>query len=57
MQKYPLTENILENQAAKINAMNDWCKIADIAYTPTIYLNGRQLPITFALADLKDIFK
>lgn len=49
--RYPLgekvlTEDIMENQ-------KQWCSMADIAFTPTIFVNGYKLPHPYRLEDLK----
>ncbi|HMG66218.1 MAG TPA: vitamin K epoxide reductase family protein [Chitinophagaceae bacterium] len=36
-----------------LNAQLEWCKIAEIAGTPTLFLNGRKLPKTYHHNDLK----
>lgn len=44
---------------AKINnatEMHDWCKIADIEYTPTFFVNGYKMPENYDITDLKRIF-
>jgi len=55
-QNFPADEGLLEKQDAKINAMREWCLTAEIQYTPTVFINGKKLPSTFNLSDLKDIF-
>lgn len=30
-----------------------WCELAQIAGTPTLYLNGRQLPLSYTLSDVE----
>jgi uncharacterized membrane protein len=55
-QKFPLPEALLEKQTAKIEKMLTWCKMAEISYTPAVYVNSRKLPSTFDVADLKAIF-
>lgn len=32
-----------------------WCEMAQITSTPTIYLNGRQLPITYTISDVENL--
>lgn len=51
-----VSDELLEKQAGKIDQMRDWCKAAEIDYTPTVFVNGKKLPGTFNLADLQDIF-
>ena len=53
---YPVPEEILARQESKIDLMREWCRVAEISYTPTVYINGMQLPGTFNLEDLKDYF-
>ncbi len=55
-QKFPLPEELLNDQTDKVQNMRDWCKAAEISYTPTVFINGKQLPSTFDLANLKDMF-
>jgi uncharacterized membrane protein len=50
--KFPMT-NELDMQNAKIDAMSKWCEETDIQFTPTFFLNGRQLPSIYSVADLK----
>jgi protein-disulfide isomerase len=49
--KYPLKDE-LQQQGNKIEAMDKWCKITDIQYTPTIFINGHQLPDVYDMEDL-----
>jgi uncharacterized membrane protein len=49
--KYPVHLNGAE--AAKLEAHNDWCKMAGIKDTPTILLNGYFLPRMYQLPDIK----
>lgn len=53
---YPVTEYLLMEQESKIGAMRDWCKRAEISYTPTFFINGRELPNSVELNDLKELF-
>ena len=55
-QNFPVPSDVLERQRGKLKIMSDWCMDADIAYTPTVFINGKRLPETFYLSDLKDIF-
>jgi len=50
-QNYPAEKNItaigqLENQ-------REWCKLAEISDTPTLFINGRRLPRAYQIEDLK----
>jgi uncharacterized membrane protein len=55
-QLFPVPETLLMEQEFKIDLMEDWCKKAEISYTPTFFINGRQLPSSVELPDLKDLF-
>jgi len=52
--KYPMNGE-LKNQDAKLEAMSEWCKLAEIAYTPTIFIDGKRLPETYSIEELKNI--
>ncbi|HMJ48198.1 MAG TPA: vitamin K epoxide reductase family protein, partial [Ferruginibacter sp.] len=52
--KYPMNGE-LKKQAAKIDAMDHWCREAGIAATPTIFINGRLLPQDYNINELKNI--
>jgi thiol-disulfide isomerase/thioredoxin len=43
----------LEKQTSRWEAMNTWCKAVDITFTPTFFFNGRQLPDTYNIEDLR----
>lgn len=43
----------LSLQDAKVTAMRQWCDESKIAFTPTIYINGYQLPDMYSATDLK----
>ncbi len=49
---YPMNGE-LEKQGDKIEAMDKWCKAMDIHATPTIFINGYQLPDAYSIEDLK----
>ena len=49
--KYPMNGELLK-QGNKIAAMDKWCKTMDINYTPTIFINGYQLPDAYTIEDL-----
>lgn len=42
----------LENQANKIEKMFQWCETNNITFTPTIFINGYQLPDVYNIEDL-----
>ncbi len=53
--KYPMNGELTQ-QDVKIDAMNAWCKKEKIAYTPTLFINGLELPMEYYSAkDLKEI--
>jgi protein-disulfide isomerase/uncharacterized membrane protein len=43
----------LGKQGDKIELMDKWCTQTDIAFTPTIFINGYQLPDTYSIEDLQ----
>lgn len=50
--KYPMNGELLK-QGDKIEKMSNWCKETDIAFTPTIFINGQQLPDAYSIEDLQ----
>jgi uncharacterized membrane protein len=50
--KYPMNGD-LQTQHLKIKAMDEWCKKTNIKYTPTIFVNGYQLPEMYRIEDLQ----
>ncbi len=50
---YILTKVRLKCRIKKIEVMNEWCKEVDIQFTPSIFINGYQLPDVYAIGDLK----
>ncbi len=50
--KYPLNGQ-LKLQSSKIDAMNNWCDATGIVFTPTIFINGHQLPDAYDIEDLQ----
>ncbi|NKI24939.1 thioredoxin domain-containing protein [Arenibacter sp. 6A1] len=52
--KYPLNGE-LEKQNVKIEAMRQWCDIENITHTPTIFINGHELPKEYSVDDLKEV--
>jgi uncharacterized membrane protein len=52
--RYPMNGE-LKQQDAKIEAMDKWCQDAAITYTPTIYVQGKRLPDTYRVEELKNI--
>ncbi len=49
--KYPKNGE-LKKQESKIDEMSKWCTATEIAYTPTIFINGYQLPAAYSLGDI-----
>lgn len=45
----------LNQQQEKLLAMKTWCEKEGISHTPTIFINGRQLPKEYRIADIKEI--
>jgi len=50
--KYPLNGELLK-QKEKIEAMSKWCEDMEITATPTIFINGYQIPDAYSIEDLK----
>ncbi|MFL9485009.1 vitamin K epoxide reductase family protein [Chitinophagaceae bacterium LWZ2-11] len=50
--QYPMNGE-LENIGEKLDAMDQWCKDAEISFTPTFFINGHQLPNIYSVNDLK----
>jgi len=49
---YPIdTESFSDTN--KIKVMYDWCEKVNIAFTPTFFVNGYQLPEMYSVSDLK----
>ena len=53
--KYPMNGE-LKLQEDKIDLMKKWCDEAEITATPTIFINGKRLPETYNINELKNIF-
>jgi uncharacterized membrane protein len=51
-QKMPVLEP-LDRQHQKIEAMSQWCHHNQISFTPTLFINGNQLPDMYTVSDLK----
>lgn len=52
--KYPMNGE-LQEQNAKIKAMDNWCKAQKITHTPTIFINGYELPKEYSIEDLEEV--
>jgi len=50
--KYPMNGELLK-QGKKIEAMDKWCKAIGIKHTPTVFINGYQLPDAYDIEDLQ----
>jgi uncharacterized membrane protein/protein-disulfide isomerase len=50
--KYPLNGE-LQKQSEKVKAMREWCSKVTISFTPTVFVNGYQLPEIYTIDDLK----
>jgi protein-disulfide isomerase/uncharacterized membrane protein len=50
--KYRMNGELLQ-QGDKIQHMDAWCKANEIHFTPTIFVNGHQLPEAYSIEDLK----
>jgi len=47
----------LEAQDEKIEAMRQWCSPEKITHTPTIFINGHELPREYSVEDLKEVLE
>ncbi|MEJ2879800.1 vitamin K epoxide reductase family protein [Pedobacter sp. GR22-6] len=54
-EKYPINDE-LKHQLAKIQDMNNWCNQMKIRATPTIYVDGNELPDNYSVSELKHFF-
>jgi uncharacterized membrane protein len=52
--KYPMNGE-LKQQEKQIDIMGEWCKEAGITATPTLFINGKKLPETYSINELKYI--
>lgn len=50
--KYPMNGE-LKQQEEKIDKMSQWCMDTDIRFTPTIFINGKQMPDAYSIGDLQ----
>ena len=53
--KYPMNGELKE-QENKLDLMKHWCDEAEVTATPTFFINGRRLPETYSINELKNIF-
>jgi thiol-disulfide isomerase/thioredoxin len=54
--KYPLNGEMAK-QEPMIKAMQDWAEKEKITHTPTIFINGYELPSAYAVEDLKYVLQ
>jgi len=47
----------LKEQRKSLNAMATWCQSEQIMHTPTIFINGYELPNEYQIEDLKLLLK
>ncbi|MDP2058392.1 MAG: vitamin K epoxide reductase family protein [Flavobacteriaceae bacterium] len=52
--QYPMNGE-LQNQSHKIALMQQWCEKEKITHTPTIFINGQELPREYLVDDLKEV--
>ncbi len=52
--KYPLN-GVGKNGDKELFLMYDWCQSQKIQFTPTIYIDGKQLPDEYGVEDLKTV--
>ncbi|EIM72397.1 vitamin k epoxide reductase, partial [Nitritalea halalkaliphila LW7] len=52
--KYPMNGE-LKTQESRTQDMLNWCEQENISYTPTIFINGHELPKAYSIEDLKYI--
>jgi thiol-disulfide isomerase/thioredoxin len=50
--QYPVKQD-LEKYDVNIDQMSSWCNLNKITYTPTIFINGFELPEMYSVGDLK----
>ncbi len=53
--KYPIGEELMK-QKDKITAMKNWCDRMKIRATPTLFINGSELPSSYNISELKNFF-
>jgi len=54
-EKYPLNGE-QNNQKEKVKEMMKWCNTMKIRATPTIFINGSELPEDYLISELKNFF-
>lgn len=53
--RHPVPEEWKDNED-KLKAMAEWIETTGATYTPTVFVNGRRLPPSYAISDLKYFF-
>lgn len=53
--KYPMNGE-LKSQSEKMKAMSAWCDAMKIRATPTVFIDGRELPESYRIDELKNFF-
>lgn len=51
--KYQIPEEEINAQKKKVEDMNNWCDRMQIAFTPTIFVDGHQLPEMYDIEEIK----
>lgn len=54
--QFTIDKGALDSQNKSIEKMYEWCKATKIQHTPTIFINGYELPEEYSVQDLKEIF-
>lgn len=52
--QYPVKQDLTKYNV-NIDAMSSWCNLNKITYTPTIFINGFELPELYTVSDLKHL--
>lgn len=52
-----VNKNEVGHSEEQANFHSRWCEIAEIQATPTIYLNGREMPLLYGLNDVEELFR
>jgi protein-disulfide isomerase len=55
-EKYPIENELFASQIKKIKLMNEWCESVKVLATPTLFINGHELPAMYSVSDLKYYF-
>ncbi|MEM7381378.1 MAG: cysteine peptidase family C39 domain-containing protein [Bacteroidota bacterium] len=52
--EYPLNGELAE-QTGQLHAMFNWCRDTGITHTPTVFIDGYELPVEYTIEDLKEV--